>query len=58
MEIENRLLTTKQAAKYLAVSEKTIYNLSKTQDLPSIRFGHTRRYDLQDLNSFIQRLKK
>jgi len=52
-----RLLSTSDAAKYLAVSERTIWNLTHTRKLPAVRLGRAVRYDLSDLDVFISKAK-
>ncbi len=54
-----RLLTASDAAKYLAVSERTLWNLTHTQKIPSVRIGSRAiRYDLHDLDAFIATVKE
>jgi excisionase family DNA binding protein len=47
------LVTTKQAAAILAISERTLWQLTNDGHLPAVRFGRTVRYDLDDLRAFI-----
>ena len=56
--IEPLLLTAKQAAKALAVCERTLYGLTKAGELPVVRIGRAVRYDLVDLRGWIERAKK
>jgi excisionase family DNA binding protein len=51
------LLTYKQAAKLLQVSDRTVFTLVKTGQLKAVRFGHTVRIDRRDLDDFIQQAK-
>lgn len=46
------LLNIRQAAEALAVSERTIFNLTKSGDLPSVRIGRSVRYRMKDLEHF------
>lgn len=47
------LVTSKEAASLLAISERTLWQLTHDGLLPAIRFGRTVRYDVGDLRSFI-----
>jgi excisionase family DNA binding protein len=47
------LITSKQAASMLAISERTLWQLTNDGHLPAVRFGRTVRYDLGDLRAFI-----
>lgn len=47
------LVTTKLAAKLLAISERTLWQLTNDGDLPAVRFGRTVRYAMSDLVAFI-----
>ena len=50
---EQLLITAKQAAALLAVSERTLWQLTNDGTLPVVRFGRTVRYDPSDLRAFI-----
>ncbi|MBW2647834.1 MAG: helix-turn-helix domain-containing protein [Deltaproteobacteria bacterium] len=52
-----RLIKPKDAAGYLAVSERTLWKLSQNNTIPVVRMGRAVRYDRQDLDGFIQRAK-
>lgn len=52
-----RLLTYKQAAALLQVTDRTVYNLVRRDQLRAVRFGHTVRIDTRDLEDFIQQSK-
>lgn len=63
-EIENRktkifnerlLLTPREAARSLGVSEKTLYNYTRCGEIPVVRIGRAVRYSLEDLKAWIQR---
>ena len=47
------LLTTEETAKLLTVSPRTVWALTKTGALPSIRIGRSVRYSRQDIDAFI-----
>ena len=46
-----------EAAKYLACSERTIWNLIKAEKLPAVRFGKILRIERSDLDAFIAAAK-
>jgi excisionase family DNA binding protein len=52
-----RLMSVSDAAKYLAISERTIWNLTSEQKLPAVRIGRAVRYDIGDLDAFITKAK-
>ena len=55
--MEARLLKSKEASKYLCVSEKTLWNLQKAGEVRAVRMNRLVRYDPSDLDEFIQRSK-
>lgn len=52
-----QLLTAVQAAKCLAVSAKTLWSLTARGELPCVRMGRSVRYDVLDLDRFIESRK-
>lgn len=55
-ETEGRLLLTpKEAAQSLSVSERTLYSLTKAGELPAVRIGRAVRYAVADLRAFIEK---
>ena len=46
-----------EAAKYLACSERTIWNLIQAQKIPAVRFGKILRIERADLDAFIAAAK-
>ena len=52
-----QLLTYKQTAELLQVSERTVFTLVKENQLRAVRFGRTVRIDQDDLHAFIERAK-
>ena len=52
-----RLLTYREAGKFLGVTERTVFTLVKGGRLPSVRFGRSVRIDPVDLRTFIDRSK-
>ena len=55
--LQPALLKVKQAANYLAISERTTWTLIKDGRLPAVRFGKILRIDRTDLDGFIRRAK-
>ena len=55
LNLPAKLVRIKDAAKYLAVSEKTLWNLENEGKIPAVRFGRTIRYAVEDLDAFIQK---
>ncbi len=51
--IKTRLMTAREAAKYLNISERTLWTLSNVGDLPRVLIGRAVRYDAADLEAFI-----
>jgi excisionase family DNA binding protein len=52
------LLTTPQAARSLAISERTLWDLTKRGEIPAVRIGRSVRYDPEDLKAWIDRQKE
>jgi excisionase family DNA binding protein len=57
MEERSRLLRPREAAEMLAVSERTLWDLSNGGGLPCVRIGRAVRYDPADLAGWIARQK-
>lgn len=54
--LEPMLLTARQAAKVLSISERTLWGLTKAGDIPAVRFGGRNvRYSPDDLKAWIRR---
>lgn len=51
------LLTYREAAKVLGVTERTIWTLVNDGRLPAVRFGRSVRIDPADLRGFITRAR-
>ncbi|MDA0285133.1 MAG: helix-turn-helix domain-containing protein [Planctomycetota bacterium] len=47
------LLTVREAANVLRISERTLWSLTNSGDLPSVRVGRSVRYDQSDLAAWI-----
>ncbi len=56
---EPLLMTTKQAARALTISERTLYSLTKSGAIPAVRLGpRGLRYDPADLRRWIESAKE
>jgi len=55
--ITPRLMSVRDAAAYLAISERKLWQLSDDRIIPVVRIGRARRYDLSDLDVFISKAK-
>lgn len=53
----SRLFKVREAAKYLSISERTLFDLTKEGRLPAVKFNHSVRYDIADLDTFIAAAK-
>jgi excisionase family DNA binding protein len=56
-QTERRLLNVREAAAYLALAPGTLYNLVSKNKIVSVKIGGARRFDINDLNSLIVKLK-
>jgi excisionase family DNA binding protein len=54
---EKRLLTVKEAAQYLTISERLLWTLTDAQKITATRMGRAVRYDPEDLERFIEQSK-
>lgn len=52
------LLTYRQTAEVLGVTERTVRTLVSTNELPAVRFGGSVRVDPADLRRFIESSKR
>ncbi len=57
METTIKLMTSKQAACYLCISERKLFDLQKTECIPAVRIGRSVRFDRNDLDKFIEQQK-
>ena len=55
---EGEILTIKQFADYLKVTERTIYRLAAAKKIPAFKVGGTWRFSRVDLDQWIQRQQK
>ncbi len=51
------LVSVRDAAKLLAVCEKSLWSLTNRGELPSVKIGRSVRYSLADLQAFISKNK-
>ena len=51
---EGEILTIKQVADYLKVTERTIYRLAGAKKIPAFKVGGTWRFSLADIDSWIK----
>lgn len=56
MEINKNLITAEEAAKYLAISKKTIYNYVSEGFIPHIKIRSNLRFRKEDLDSWLDKL--
>jgi excisionase family DNA binding protein len=54
---EPLLLTVRQAAALLSISERTLWGLTKSSQLPVVRIGRAVRYDFRDLTDWVEARK-
>lgn len=47
------LLRAREAAKALAISQRTLWTLTHHGDIPCVRVGRSIRYDVRDLQAWI-----
>lgn len=52
-----RLMNAKEAAAYLAISERKLWDMAKSRIIPAVRLGRAVRYDKADLDDFIVQAK-
>jgi len=52
---EEAILTIKQVAEYLKVTERTIYRLAAAKKIPAFKVGGTWRFSRADIDNWIKR---
>ena len=55
---EGEILTLRQVADFLKVTERTIYRLAAAKQIPAFKVGGTWRFSRADINQWIQRQQK
>ncbi|ADC51670.1 DNA binding domain-containing protein [Alkalihalophilus pseudofirmus OF4] len=56
--MEKEIMTVTQVAEYLQLSEVSTYKLVQEGKIPAFKIGRHWRVKKEDLNEFIERLKK
>jgi len=51
------LINAREAAKLLAISERTLWTLMRNQEVPVVRIGRAIRYPLADLIAWVKHRK-
>lgn len=51
---EDAILTVKQVAEYLKVTERTIYRLAAAKKIPAFKVGGTWRFSKAEISQWIQ----
>ncbi|MHC4637380.1 MAG: helix-turn-helix transcriptional regulator [Planctomycetota bacterium] len=54
----NRLIRCKEAAAYLGICERKLWELEKNARIRSVRIDRAVRFDIGDLDAFIRRAKE
>jgi excisionase family DNA binding protein len=52
------LVTSKEAAKALAISERSLWQFAADGQLPRVRMGRSVRFDIRDLKAFVDGQKE
>lgn len=52
--LQNRMLKSRQAATYLGISERKLWQLEKEGRITSVRIDRVVRFDINDLDDFIR----
>lgn len=52
-----RLITYREAAAYLGICERKLWELSKSGRIQTVRIDRSVRFDIADLDAFISRAK-
>ena len=53
-----KLITAKELAQFLKLSESTIYKLASNGELPGLKIGDSWRFDQQDIERMIRSVKR
>lgn len=54
---KNRLMKSSQAAAYLGISSRKLWQLTQQGRVPFVKFDRVLRYDRADLDTFINKMK-
>ena len=52
--VEGGILTIREVADYLKVTERTIYRLAAAKQMPAFKIGGSWRFSRQDIDSWIK----
>ncbi len=52
------LVSPRQAARMLAICERTLYTLTKAGEIPAVRIGRCVRYSVTELQEWVRRGSK
>lgn len=55
--LERLLLTPREAAEVLRISERKLWGMTASGEIPSLRIGRSVRYDINDLRDWIDERK-
>ena len=55
--LEKRLLSIAEASYFLGISKSFLYQLAASGEIPSLRFGRAVRFDLKELNAWLDGAK-
>ncbi|QDU44248.1 Helix-turn-helix domain protein [Symmachiella dynata] len=55
---EKLLLTSPEAADAMSISQRTLFSLTKSGEIPCVRVGRSVRYCADDLRNWIERQKQ
>jgi len=56
--MENALMTVKELAAYVNMSEPSIYRLIESKQIPYKRIGHSVRFDKNEINEWMSKEAK
>lgn len=56
-DMMRRLVSTAELSEYLGVPEKTLYRWARAEQLPSLHIGKLVRFDLRDIDRWIDVVK-
>ena len=57
-DIQQCLLTVKEASRYLCICERKLFSLTKEKLIPAVRMKRAVRYDIKDLDKYIESAKE
>lgn len=56
-QVTRKLVKSREAAAYLCVCERKLWELSRVGQIQTVRIGRAVRYDVGDLDAFIKKQK-